>query len=134
MSGACPPRLTVATIAREPLPVLERFVGWHLSQGAERIILFLDDPVDPAQAALAGDPRVELRCCTAAFWASIGLSPDARFTRRQRAVMTLAYREVSDGWVLILDAERNCMWSAGAGSRPRRWRRLPQGTRTLRQR
>jgi hypothetical protein len=130
MSGACPPRLTVATIAREPLPVLERFVGWHLSQGAERIILFLDDPDDPAQGALAGDPRVDLRCCTAAFWASIGLSPDARFTRRQRAVMTLAYREVSDGWVLILDADE-LMWMPGR-SLPEALATLPQGTRTLR--
>ncbi|MBF9060945.1 glycosyltransferase family 2 protein [Rhodobacterales bacterium HKCCSP123] len=124
------PRLTVATIAREPLPVLERFVRWHLSQGAERIILFLDDPDDPARGALSGDPRVELRPCTAGFWASIGLSADTRFTRRQRAVMTMAYREISGGWVLILDADE-LMWMRGR-SLPEGLATLPQGTDTLR--
>ena len=37
---------TVSTIAREPWPVLNRFLSWHLAQGAERIILYLDDPDD----------------------------------------------------------------------------------------
>jgi hypothetical protein len=130
MAGAALPRLTVATIAREPLPVLERFLRWHLAQGAERIILFLDDPEDPAQGPLSGDPRIEVRCCTPAFWDGLGLSPDARFTRRQRAVMTMAYRDVSDGWVLILDADE-LMWMRGR-SLPDALSTLPQGTDTLR--
>ena len=106
------PSLTVATIAREPLPVLDRFLRWHLAQGAARIILFLDDPDDPARHRLAGDPRVEIRLCTQAFWSALGLEPDARFTRRQRAVMTLAYRDVATGWVMILDADE-LMWMPG---------------------
>ena len=130
MGGADLPRLTVATIAREPLPVLERFVLWHLSQGTDRIILFLDDPDDPAQGPLAGDPRVEVRLCTPALWAGLGLSADARFTRRQRAVMTMAYRDVSDGWVLILDADE-LMWMRGR-SLPEGLASLPHDTDTLR--
>ena len=111
------PALTVATVAREPLPVLTRFVRWHLAQGAGRIVIFLDDPDDPAQRALAGDPRLDLRPCTADLWTKMGVQPDARFTRRQRAAMTAAYREVRSGWVMILDADE-LMWT--------RDRRLPE--------
>jgi hypothetical protein len=124
------PRLTVATIAREPLPVLQHFLRWHLGHGADRIILFLDDPDDPAQTALAGDPRVELRPCTPAFWAGLGLAPDARFTRRQRAAMTAAYRETAEGWVLVLDADER-MWTPGR-SLPAALATLPADTVTLR--
>lgn len=114
--------VTIATIAREPLPVLTRFLRWHLDQGAARIMVFLDDPDDPAQRALAGDPRVDIRPCTPALWAGLGVSAQARFTKRQRAAMTAAYREVSQGWVMILDADE-LMWFAG--------RDLPQGLREL---
>lgn len=120
MSGT--PPLTVVTIAREPTAVLERFLTWHLLQGAARIIVFLDDPDDPAQHALAGDPRVEFRPCTHGLWASIGVAPGARFTKRQRAAMTAAYREITEGWVMILDADE-LMWFAG--------RDLPSGLATL---
>ena len=111
MSAALAP-LTVATIAREPVPILSRFLRWHLAQGATRIIVFLDDPADPAQMALAGDPRVELRPCTPALWARLGIAAEARFTRRQRAAMTAAYHEATDGWVMILDADE-LMWLRG---------------------
>lgn len=119
--AALPP-LTVVTIAREPVPVLSRFVRWHLAQGASRIVVFLDDPHDPAQRALAGDPRVEFRPCTPALWTGLGVSVEARFTKRQRAAMTAAYHEVADGWVMILDADE-LMWLCG--------RSLPEGLAEL---
>ena len=77
---------TVAAIAKEPWPILERFVRWHLDQGADRLILYLDDPNDPSLPRLHGDPRIEPRPCTPALWAGLGMAPDARFTRRQRGV------------------------------------------------
>jgi len=103
------PSFTVATIAKEPLAVVQRFVSWHLGQGAARIILFFDDPNDPAIDALKGEPRLDLRPCNPALWAAIGTKPDARFTRRQRAAMTAAYLEAATDWVLILDADER-MW------------------------
>ncbi len=101
---------TVATIAREPWPVLNRFLSWHLAQGAERIILYLDDPDDPSLPRLNGEPRIDIRPCTPAFWASLGLRPDTRFTRRQRSVLTQAYADVTDGWLLVIDADE-LMWA-----------------------
>lgn len=100
---------TVATIAREPWPVLDRFLAWHLGQGAERIILHLDDPDDPALPRLHGEPRVEVRRCTPAFWAARGMDVDTRFTRRQRRVLSDAYADTPDGWLLVLDADE-VMW------------------------
>ncbi len=114
--------VTIATIAREPWPVLSRFLSWHLGQGAERIILYLDNPDDPATPRLAGDPRVDVRLCTSGFWSGLKLAPDARFTRRQRAVMTQAYGDVRDGWLLVVDADE-LMWM--------RDRRLPDALATL---
>lgn len=100
---------TVATIAREPWPILNRFLSWHLDQGATKIILFLDDPDDPSLPRLQGDPRIDARACTPAFWGDLRLKPDARFTRRQRGVLASAYREMTDGWLLVLDADE-LMW------------------------
>jgi hypothetical protein len=100
---------TVVTIAREPLPVLRRFVDWHLAAGAERIVLFLDDAGDPARRALSGEPRLELRPCTPELWRAVGMKPEARFTRRQRAAINAAYAEATTPWVLVLDADER-MW------------------------
>jgi len=122
--------LTIATIAREPTPVLARFLRWHLDQGAARIIVFLDDADDPAGRALAGDPKVEFRPCSPALWAGLGVSATARFTKRQRAAMTAVYREVSQGWVMILDADE-LMWFAGRNL-PEGLAKLPPDTATLR--
>jgi hypothetical protein len=102
-------QFTVATIAREPWPVLQRFLRWHLAQGAERIILYLDDPTDPALPRLTGEPRIDPRPCTDAFWAARGMDRTTRFTRRQRQVLSEAYAETPDGWLLVLDADE-LMW------------------------
>jgi hypothetical protein len=113
---------TVATIAREPWPVLNRFLRWHLAQGAARIIVYLDDPNDPSLPRLRGDPRIDARPCTPALWASVGLEPDARFTRRQRHVLAQAYADTTDGWLLVLDADE-LIWFRG--------RRIPEALATL---
>lgn len=123
-------RFTVATIAREPWPILNRFLRWHLDQGAERIVLYLDDPEDPALPRLRAEPRIDARPCTPAFWAGLGLKPDARFTRRQRAVLAQAYGELRDGWLLVVDADE-LMWLRDR-SIPEALRSLPDGARSLR--
>lgn len=100
---------TVATIAREPWPVLNRFVSWHLEQGAARIILYLDDPEDPSLPRLRGEPKIDVRPCTRALWRGIGTRPKAPFIRRQRRVLSHTYHQLQDGWLLVLDADE-LMW------------------------
>lgn len=97
--------LTVAAIVREPAEVIRRFLDWYLAQGAERILLFLDDPADPLLEELRATPRVEPVPCTPDFWAGLGLSPERRFTRRQNATLTAAYRALKEGWLLNVDAD-----------------------------
>lgn len=96
---------TVAAIVREPAVVIRRFLRWYLEQGAERIILFLDDPTDPLLEELRATPKVEPIICTPDFWAGLNLSPERRFTRRQNAALTAAYRALKEGWLLNVDAD-----------------------------
>lgn len=97
--------LTVAAIVREPAAVIHRFLDWYLAQGAERIIIFLDDPADPMLEELRSTPRVVPITCTPDFWARLSLTPEKRFTRRQNAAITAAYRDLSEGWLLNVDAD-----------------------------
>lgn len=96
---------SVAAIVREPPDVLERFVGWHLGQGAARIDLYFDDPEDPSAPRFAGDPRIRVVRCTPGFWQAIGTSPTRRFPRRQNRAMTHAYAESEADWMLNIDAD-----------------------------
>ena len=102
----------VAAIVNEPTPVLERFVSWYLGQGADRVDLYFDDPAHGDIPRFAALPRVTATPCTPAFWASLGLSAEARFTRRQNAVLTHAYHKLQDGWLLNVDADE-LMYAAG---------------------
>ncbi|MDD9722140.1 glycosyltransferase family 2 protein [Sulfitobacter sp. PR48] len=102
---------SVVAILREPREVLERFVAWHLHQGADRIFLYFDDPEDPGIAAMDrfGD-RVVVTRCTEAFWEELGVLDAVNFTKRQNAAILHAYRQIKDGWVAVVDGDE-LMWS-----------------------
>ena len=102
----------VAAIVNEPSAVLERFVSWYLRQGADRVALYFDDPAHPDIARFAALPYVTVTPCTAEFWASLGLSAEVRFTLRQNAALTHAYRAQTEGWLLNVDADE-LMYAAG---------------------
>jgi hypothetical protein len=102
----------VAAIVNEPFAVLDRFVRWYLAQGASRVDLYFDDPEHAEIAQFAALPCVRVTPCTAAFWSSIGIAAEARFTRRQNAVLTQAYHGLRDGWLLNVDADE-LMYVAG---------------------
>jgi hypothetical protein len=103
----------VAAIVDEPSEVLDRFVRWYLAQGARRVDLYFDNPDHAAISRFAAMPGVNVTACTPAFWASIGIAADARFTRRQNAVLTQAYHALPDGWLLNVDADE-LMYVRGA--------------------
>lgn len=103
----------VAAIVDEPRVVLDRFVRWYLAQGARRIDLYFDNPNHNATSHFATIPEVTVTACTPAFWASIGIAADARFTRRQNAVLTQAYHALPEGWLLNVDADE-LMYVQGA--------------------
>jgi hypothetical protein len=97
--------LVVAAIVNEPPTVIRRFVRWYLAQGASLVWLFLDDPASSDRSVFAGEDRVRIQPCTPAFWNGLGLSQDARFTRRQNAALTHAYQALDRDWLLNVDAD-----------------------------
>jgi Glycosyl transferase family 2 len=96
---------SVVTVAREPPDVLRRFVAWHLASGAAQITIFFDDPTDPCIEMVAHLDQVRSVACTADFWASLGLEPTTRFTKRQNWACHFGYEQSATGWVLNIDAD-----------------------------
>lgn len=99
--GAC----TVATVIREPAGTTLRFVAWYLAIGAARVVLHFDDPDDPAIPVLQKVAGVTCVPCTDAFWADLGLTRQTRFTRRQNAGITAAYKMAETPWFLAVDGD-----------------------------
>lgn len=95
----------VAAIVNEPRSVIERFVTWYLSQGAEGIVLYFDNPDDPLIAELQVHSQITIIPCTDNFWRSIDTKPSARFTKRQNAALNHAYRNLAAEWLLNVDAD-----------------------------
>ncbi len=95
----------VGAIIREPQVVLDRFVGWHLSLGAARIVLLFDDPEDPLLSAYADIPEVDAIRCTESFWREAGIRPKRAFPRRQNQALTHIYNQLEEDWLLNIDAD-----------------------------
>lgn len=95
----------VACILNESLSVTLRFAAWYLDAGAERVTLYFDNPDDPAIPIVSANARVRAIPCTPEFWASIGLTPDVRFTKRQNLAITHAYRQLQHGWLFNVDSD-----------------------------
>jgi len=96
---------SVVAILREPWPVLERFIAWHLAAGAERMHLVFDDPDDPAIPRLEGIPALDIHPATEAFWQACGIGRAEHFTRRQNYAMRYLYQRATSDWVVNLDGD-----------------------------
>ncbi|MCE8553178.1 glycosyltransferase family 2 protein [Ruegeria pomeroyi] len=107
----------VGAILNEPLPDTLRFAAWYLEAGAEGLTLLFDNPHDPAIPVLSTHPRIDCVACTPEFWADLGLTPETRFTKRQNAALTWAYRRQTEGWLLNVDADE-FMWVSEGGIAP----------------
>ncbi|SPF77739.1 glycosyltransferase family 2 protein [Pseudoprimorskyibacter insulae] len=106
--------LTVAAILKEDIATTLRFAAWYLEQGADRIQLFLDDPEDPSIPILQSHPKIDIVPCTDAFWASLRLTRDVRFTKRQNTALTWAYRRAAPGgWLFNVDADELVYFERG---------------------
>ncbi|WP_045391903.1 glycosyltransferase family 2 protein [Falsirhodobacter sp. alg1] len=92
----------ICTTAKAPLPKLKAFLVHHLSLGAAHIWLHLDDPEDPALAALSGLDRVTAISCDAAYW---GRHRPARHQNRQSRNMQRVYAMTSLPWIAHIDVD-----------------------------
>ena len=98
-------RWSVVTIAHENPEVIKRFVAWHKHMGAAEITVFFDDPRDPCIELIAHMDGVNAVGCDDRFWASLKMTADTRFTKRQNAACRLGYDAAAAGWVLNIDAD-----------------------------
>lgn len=102
-----------AAILNESLADTMRFAAWYLAEGAHSLLLFFDNPEDPAIGVLGAHPRIDCVPCTAAFWERIGIAADAPFVKRQNAALTHAYHDTSEPWFLNVDADEFLLVEGG---------------------
>jgi hypothetical protein len=104
MSDHTPTWAVVATVD-EPPALVQAFVAWHLSLGADAIFLYFDRPDDPAIKLFAGMPQVSIICCDIAHWLRVGKSRPRRHQVRQVRNARDAYAQTQADWLLHIDAD-----------------------------
>ena len=107
------PSFSVVTVLKENLETSMEFVRWYKRLGAREIIMFFDDPNDPAIAKLADTEGVIAIGCDPAFWDSIGQFDGKKFVKRQNAALNHGYRMVTSDWVLAVDSDEKLYDAAG---------------------
>lgn len=96
---------SVVAILKEPWPVLERFISWHLQAGAERLHLVFDDPEDPSIDRISNNDRIDIHRGTDAFWIACRADRSLHFTHRQNMSMHYLYKRATSDWVVNLDGD-----------------------------
>ena len=87
---------------------LKRFVDHHLRAEASLIVLYLDDPADPARELFRDASRVVVVCCSDSYWESVcGLRP---VSVEERQILNAnqglnIVRERGIEWAIHLDAD-----------------------------
>ncbi len=98
-------RWGTVTMARGPTQGIAGFAAWHLSLGAARVTLYLDDP-DPTQIAYLQHPQIRTIPCDAAFWAAQAKPRPDPHQRRQAMIATLEYNNSDDlDWLAHIDMD-----------------------------
>lgn len=99
------PTWAVVATVDEPPALVQAFVAWYLSLGAEAIFLYCDKPDDPVQSLLAHLPRVTVVPCDDAHWLRVGKSRPRRHQVRQVRNARDAYARTAADWLLHCDAD-----------------------------
>ena len=106
-AAAAPARLptwaTVSTMKETPDTVMN-FIAHHLLLGASEIIIYFDDPDDPAIPVVERVPRVRAIRCDADFVASRGRHPSG-LPARQKIHARLGYALTRADWIIHIDAD-----------------------------
>ncbi|MEO1640128.1 MAG: glycosyltransferase family 2 protein [Pseudomonadota bacterium] len=94
----------VATVDEPPV-LVQAFVSWHISLGAEAIYLYCDRPDDLVADQFEGHPHVKVTRCDAAHWARLGKSRPQRHEVRQVLNANDAYARCAVEWLAHIDAD-----------------------------
>ncbi|QYX55605.1 glycosyltransferase family 2 protein [Roseovarius sp. SCSIO 43702] len=94
----------VSTVRAETRPILD-FVAHHLSIGAHRIHIYLDEDNPEARAALATQPRVMVIVCDDDYWENRGGRPDKHQARQTRNATKRYRRRPGVEWLAHIDVD-----------------------------
>jgi hypothetical protein len=94
----------VATVD-EPPGLVQAFVAWHLSLGADAVFIYCDKPDDPVQQMLSHLPQVTVISCDEPHWLRLGKSRPRRHQVRQVRNARDAYTRARTDWILHSDAD-----------------------------
>lgn len=92
----------MATV-KAPLKVLYPWVKYHLDKGIGRMVLYFDDPNDPAIASMVGIEQVTAIPCSDRHWKDMGQTRPERLGKVQEL-------NVNHGFALASDM--GCSWAA----------------------
>lgn len=98
------PRWGTVCIVREPTDLLIAFAAYHLSVGAEQILLYFDTPDDPAADILEQIGGVFVTRCTDSFWKPLG-GPPLSLDDRQKVIVDHARKRAQVDWIAHIDAD-----------------------------
>ncbi len=98
---------TVTTLRESVIQTLA-FVNYHLNVGIDKVILFLDDPKDPAYAKLENHPNVLCYRCDDDYWNQFDIEDSPPIEVRQdcntRTALDWA-REHDYQWIIHIDSD-----------------------------
>src|SRR5262249_41683182 len=106
-------RLTVGAIClvctlRAPLSEVMMFVNYHLNIGIDKLVLFFDDPNDPAIDSLIDYSQVTCIPCDEGHWLKVSNRRPSTIEERQIANATLALemaKESGCDWITHIDSD-----------------------------
>lgn len=91
-------------------PAILRFCAHHLSLGATRIYLFLDDPDAQITECLTAHPQIDVIRCDATYWDNRNVRRPIKHQVRQTMNATHAYALAADvDWLAHIDVDEFLM-------------------------
>lgn len=99
-------RWGLVSTVKAPVAAIERFVAWHLGQGAARVLLYLDDGDAALARHLTRIPGVQAIACDAAYWQARGRRPDKHQVRQtQNATHAHRHARRDLDWLAHIDVD-----------------------------
>jgi hypothetical protein len=101
-------KICLIATARSTIHDVLHFVNYHLNIGIDKIILFFDDPNDPAIAPLENYAAVWAVKCDDAYWESRGAERPLTIEQRQEINVNAGLRLAQQndfGWIIHIDSD-----------------------------
>jgi hypothetical protein len=100
------PRWGIVATIKAPAREILTFVAHHLSLGADRIYIYLDNPNEEAELLLASHPLVDVTRTDQPYWKDLNGKRPPKHQLRQTRNATHAYHRAADlDWLIHIDVD-----------------------------